>query len=92
MGLISEADYGDGVEILLILLSLLVCCRPNVMQAAQEMQRNNPELFASMQQQAAQFAGGGAAQPQPQPQQGQQQGPSDSSSSDSKGSEQNKKQ
>ena len=68
------------------------------MQAAQEMQRNNPELFASMQQQAAQFASGGGGggapqpQPQPQPQQGQQQGPSDSSSSDSKGSEQHKKQ
>lgn len=57
------------------------------MQAAQEMQRNNPELFESMQQQAAQFAAG--AQPQ---QQGQQQGPNDSSSSDSKSSEQDKKQ
>ena len=72
-------------------------CRPNVMQAAQEMQRNNPELFASMQQQAAQFAagGGGGGGPQPQqPGQGQQQqGPTDSSStSDSKSSKQDKKQ
>lgn len=57
------------------------------MQAAQDMQRNNPELFASMQQQAAQFAAGGG----PQPQQGQgQQGPTDSSTSDSKSSKQDK--
>ena len=62
------------------------------MQAAQEMQQNNPELFASMQQQAAQFAAGGGGGPQPQQQgQGQgQQGPTDSSTSDSKSSKQDK--
>ena len=59
------------------------------MQAAQEMQRNNPELFESMQRQAAQFTAGGGAQPQA-PQQ--QQGPTDSSTSDRKSSEQDKKQ
>ena len=59
-----------------------------MMQAAQEMQRNNPELFESMQRQAAQFAAGGGAQPQAP----QQQGPTDSSTSDRKSSEQDKKQ
>ena len=58
--------------------------RPNVAQAAQDMQRNNPELFEQMQQQAAQFAQGGGAQPPP--------GPSDSSSAGSKGSEPDKKE
>ena len=52
-------------------------------QAAQEMQRNNPELFEQMQQQATQFASGGGAQPP--------QGPTDSGSA-SRGSEQDKKQ
>ena len=65
-----------------LIIVFLLDCRPNVMQAAQDMQRNNPELFESMQQQAAQFAAGN---------QQQQQGPNDSSSG-SGSSEQNKKQ
>ena len=61
-----------------------------MVQAAQQMQQNNPELFESMRQQATQFAGG-AQQQQQQQGQGQGQGPSDSSSG-SGGTEQNNKQ